>query len=115
MKSEISNLQSKTVPSTTSGNRVALPSADAYVFDIDGTLLISRDRVHWKAMAEAMLEAYGIDATIDGIPYHGMTDLSILRATVSRAGDQDGIFEAALPRALESGLLAKWMQIAGSR
>jgi phosphoglycolate phosphatase-like HAD superfamily hydrolase len=79
----------------------SLPHADAYVFDIDGTLLVSRDRVHWKAMCQAMLEAYGIDTTIDGIPYHGMTDLSILRATLSRAGINDGIFEAALPQALE--------------
>ena len=78
-----------------------LPSADAYVFDIDGTLLVSRDLVHWKAMRQAMLEAYGIDATIDGIPYHGMTDLSILRATLARAGINDGAFEAALPHALE--------------
>jgi phosphoglycolate phosphatase len=101
MKSEISNLQSETVPSRTSGNRVAIPHADAYVFDIDGTLLVTRDRVHWKAMRQAMLEAYRIDATIDGIPYHGMTDLSILRATLSRAGINNGIFEASLPQALE--------------
>jgi phosphoglycolate phosphatase-like HAD superfamily hydrolase len=79
----------------------SLPHADAYVFDIDGTLLVSRDLVHWKAMRQAMIEAYGIDTTIDGIPYHGMTDLSILRATLSRAGIRDGIFEASLPRALE--------------
>lgn len=101
MKSEISHLQSDMARSTTSENRPVLPPAEAYVFDIDGTLLVTRDLVHWKAMRQAMLEAYGIDATIDGIPYHGMTDLSILRATLSRAGIHDGIFEAALPQALE--------------
>ncbi|SRR6266498_442571 len=77
-----------------------LPPADAYVFDIDGTLLVTRDLVHWKAMHQAVLEAWGVDATIEGIPYHGMTDLSILRATLARAGVNDGAFDAALPQAL---------------
>jgi phosphoglycolate phosphatase len=80
----------------------SLPPADAYVFDIDGTLLVTRDLVHWNALRQAMLEAYGVDATIEGIPYHGMTDLSILRAALARAGINDGAFEAALPKALEA-------------
>src|SRR6185437_1872722 len=79
---------------------VSLPDAEAYVFDIDGTLLMTRDLVHWNALHQAMLEAYGVDTTIDGIPYHGMTDLSILRATLAREGIQDGVFEASLPKAL---------------
>ena len=79
----------------------SLPPADAYVFDIDGTLLVTRDLVHWNALHQAMLEAYGVDATIEGIPYHGMTDLSILRAALARAGINDGVFEAALPKALD--------------
>ena len=78
----------------------SLPPADAYVFDIDGTLLVARDLVHWKAMRQALREAYGVDATIDGIPYHGMTDLSILRATLTRAGIDEGAFETELPKAL---------------
>jgi phosphoglycolate phosphatase len=80
---------------------VSLPCADAYVFDIDGTLLVTRDLVHWNALHRAMLEAYGVDTTIDGISYHGMTDLSILRAALAREGIQDGRFEAVLPKALE--------------
>jgi phosphoglycolate phosphatase-like HAD superfamily hydrolase len=80
---------------------VSLPDAEAYVFDIDGTLLVTRDLVHWNALHQAMLEAYGVDTTIDGIPYHGMTDLSILRAALGREGVQTGAFEAALPKALE--------------
>lgn len=79
----------------------SLPSADAYVFDIDGTLLVTRDLVHWNALHQAMIEGYGVDATIQGIPYHGMTDLSILRAALAREGIRDGAFEAALPKALE--------------
>ena len=79
----------------------ALPAADAYVFDIDGTLLVTRDLVHWNALHQAMLEAYGVDTSIEGIQYHGMTDLSILRAALARAGIECGAFEAALPKALQ--------------
>jgi len=80
---------------------VSLPDAEAYVFDIDGTLLVTRDLVHWNALHQAMLEAYGVDTTIDGIPYHGMTDLSILRAAISRKGVLGSAFEAGLAKALE--------------
>lgn len=78
-----------------------LPAADAYVFDIDGTLLVTKDLVHWNALHQAMLEAYGVDTTIEGIQYHGKTDLSILRAALAREGINDSMFESKLPRALE--------------
>lgn len=78
-----------------------LPPADVYVFDIDGTLLNSRDLVHWNAFRRGMIEAYGVDATIEGIPCHGMTDISILRAALTRAGIENGEFEAQLPHAIE--------------
>lgn len=78
-----------------------LPAADAYVFDIDGTLLVTKDLVHWNALHQAMLEAWGVDATIAGIQYHGMTDLSILRAALERAGVRGDAFEWHLTKALE--------------
>src|SRR5438046_9803893 len=77
-----------------------LPPDDASIFDSDGTLLVTKDLVHWNALHQAMIEAYGVDATIEGIPYHGMTDLSILRAALARAGITDPAFEANLPKAL---------------
>ena len=77
-----------------------LPLADAYVFDIDGTLLVTKDLVHWNALHQAMIEVYGVDTTIEGIPYHGKTDLSILRAAVAREGISNSEFEAKLPTAL---------------
>jgi phosphoglycolate phosphatase-like HAD superfamily hydrolase len=78
-----------------------IPAADAYIFDIDGTLLVTKDLVHWNALHQAMIEAYGVDTTIEGIAYHGKTDLSILRAALARAGVMDGEFEAKLPDALD--------------
>jgi phosphoglycolate phosphatase-like HAD superfamily hydrolase len=75
--------------------------ADAYLFDIDGTLLNTRDLVHWNALNRAMLEVYGVDTTIAGISYHGKTDLGILRAALERAGISNGAFEQKLPQALD--------------
>src|SRR5215469_3748460 len=77
-----------------------LPPADACVFDIDGTLLVTRDLVHWNALHRAMLETWGADATIAGIQYHGMTDILILRAALERAGIGNGTFENGLSNAL---------------
>ncbi len=76
-------------------------TADAYIFDIDGTLLNTRDLVHWNALHTAMLEAYDVDTTIEGIPYHGKTDLGILRAATERVGVPSARFEENLPKALQ--------------
>ena len=85
----------------TKSNGFRWMDADAYLFDIDGTLLVSHDRVHRNALHRAMHEAYDIDTTIDGIAYHGKTDLGILRAALERVGVRDERFEAGLPAALE--------------
>ena len=85
---------------STKSNGFRWMSADAYLFDIDGTLLVSRDRVHRNALHRAMREAYGVDTTIDGIAYHGKTDLGILRAALERVGVSADQFEANLPAAL---------------
>jgi len=76
-------------------------NADAYLFDIDGTLLVTNDGVHRAAIHQAMREVYGVETTIDGVAYHGKTDLGILRAALERAGIRDHIFEAGLNAALE--------------
>ncbi|MDP9158874.1 MAG: HAD hydrolase-like protein [Acidobacteriota bacterium] len=75
--------------------------SDAYLFDIDGTLLVTQDLVHWNALRTAMREVYGADTNIDGIPYHGKTDLGILRAAMARVGVEGERFESGLPVALE--------------
>jgi len=87
-------------PTISPPKKVLLPEADAYIFDIDGTLLVTRDLVHWNELHQAMFEAYGVDATIEGIQYHGRTDLSILRAALAREGIDDSAFESRLPQAI---------------
>jgi len=78
-----------------------LHAFDVYLFDIDGTLLNTRDLVHYNSLNRAMLEVYGVDTTIDGIRYHGKTDLGILRATMERAGLVGSAFDSRLQQALE--------------
>jgi phosphoglycolate phosphatase len=56
--------------------------------------------VHWHAMHQAMLEVYGLDANFDGIPYHGKTDVAILRMALTRRGISDSTFSNKLPAAL---------------
>ena len=83
------------------GNRFQWKSADAYLFDIDGTLLLSPDRTHRYALHRALLDVYGIETTIDGIAYHGKTDPGILRAALERAGVPREVIDAKMPAALE--------------
>ena len=76
-------------------------AADAYLFDIDGTLLNSRDAVHYFAFHHALREVFGIDAKIDGVPVHGNTDIGILRAVLRRHGLADPEINAGIPQMIE--------------
>ncbi len=75
-------------------------SFDAYLFDIDGTLLNSRGRIHYYAFSAAMRDVFKKEGTIDGVPWHGNTDVGILRAALAKLGVSDAEFaekkEAAL-------------------
>ena len=74
---------------------------DCYLFDIDGTLLNSRDGVHYNAFHSALRVVWSVEERIDNVPVHGNTDIGILRATAERAGVFDAVFQERLPRALE--------------
>lgn len=73
-------------------------SADAYLFDIDGTLLNTRDATHYFAFRNALREIFGFEATIEGVPVHGNTDIGILRAVCRLRGIADADFDRELPR-----------------
>lgn len=75
--------------------------SEAYIFDIDGTLLVTRDLVHYNALNCAMRDVYGVNTTIDGITYHGKTDPGILRAALELAGVSGEDFDRNLPAALQ--------------
>ncbi len=84
-----------TMPSTPTTPLIA---ADAYLFDIDGTLLNTRDGIHYHAFRHAVYDIFGVDASIDGVPVHGNTDVGILRAALARAGVSAADFQRHLPR-----------------
>ena len=72
-------------------------AADAYLFDIDGTLLNSRDGVHYNAFHNAVRQFFGVSSKIDRVPLHGNTDLGIIRAVLRREGVCDAEIDAKLP------------------
>jgi phosphoglycolate phosphatase-like HAD superfamily hydrolase len=59
---------------------------DAYLFDIDGTLLNSRDAVHYESYLNAMQAMYGRRIGLEGLTLHGSTDPLILMAALEREG-----------------------------
>src|ERR1700692_4705940 len=75
-----------------SGPRVAIAprfgwdEQDAYLFDIDGTLLRSRDRVHVDSFATTLRAVMGFEVSLEGVSLAGNTDTSILREACQRAG-----------------------------
>jgi phosphoglycolate phosphatase-like HAD superfamily hydrolase len=73
-------------------------AADAYLFDIDGTLLNSRDAVHYFSFRNAVRKVLDIEITIDGVPLHGNTDFGIMRAVLNRAGLDDATIDRKAPR-----------------
>ena len=72
--------------------------ADICIFDIDGTLLNSRDAVHYFAFLNAIREVFKVEANTDGIHMHGNTDIGILRAVATRAGIPERALDAELPK-----------------
>ncbi len=54
-------------------------SFDAYLFDIDGTLITSEDAVHYFAFCAALKRLSGKPLNLDGVMAHGNTDRGILR------------------------------------
>ncbi|MFI5089862.1 MAG: HAD family hydrolase [Terriglobales bacterium] len=72
-------------------------SADTYLFDIDGTLLNSRDGIHFTAFHNAVRRFFGVPSKIDRVPLHGNTDLGIIRAVLRREGVSDVEIDDKLP------------------
>ena len=73
---------------------------DAYLFDIDGTLLNSQDGVHYEAFLTAMRELYGRTVVLEGVPVQGSTDPIILLRALEQAGICEADGRAALDAAL---------------
>jgi phosphoglycolate phosphatase-like HAD superfamily hydrolase len=75
---------------------------DAYLFDIDGTLLRSRDRVHVDSFASSVQRVTGFEITLAGIVLQGSTDTGILREACLQAGIPPQVLEAQTEAILEA-------------
>ena len=60
-------------------NERAWDTYDAYLFDIDGTLLNCTDAVHYFAFCDALTSVAGRPLNLDGVTTHGSVDVAILR------------------------------------
>jgi phosphoglycolate phosphatase len=79
----------------------AWDSFDAYLFDIDGTLLECTDATHYFAFCHVLKEISGRELTLDGVVAQGNTDVGILRDAWSLAGIPEETWRARLPEILD--------------
>ena len=80
---------------------------DAYLFDIDGTLLRTRDRVHLDAFTTGVQRVTGFEVSLAGIAMAGNTDTAILRESCRQAGIPPELLEQhheAILEAMGSGV-----------
>ncbi len=75
---------------------------DAYLFDIDGTLLRSRDRVHFESFASSVRRVTGFEVALSGQVLHGSTDTAILHEAFVQVGIPADVLESQLEAVLES-------------
>jgi phosphoglycolate phosphatase-like HAD superfamily hydrolase len=66
---------------------------EAYLFDIDGTLLRNSDRIHRESFAIGVREVTGFDISQEIIMLPGGTDPAILSAALEKAGIPRKIIE----------------------
>lgn len=74
---------------------------DAYLFDIDGTLIHCTDAVHYFAFCDALSSVAGRPLNLDGVTAHGNTDVGILRDAFSCEEIAEDMWRPQLPQMLE--------------
>jgi phosphoglycolate phosphatase-like HAD superfamily hydrolase len=75
---------------------------DAYLFDIDGTLLNCTDAVHYLAFCDALTAIAGRPVNLDGVNTHGSVDNAILRDAFASAGIAEAHWRPRLAEARAS-------------
>ena len=75
---------------------------NAYLFDIDGTLLRSRDRIHVDSFISSVQRVTGFEVTLAGIVLHGSTDTAILREACHQAGIPAEVLESQTAAILDA-------------
>ena len=72
---------------------------DAYLIDIDGTLLNCTDAVHYFAFCDTLTMVAGRPLNLDGVIAHGNTDVGILRDAFKAADVPEDVWRPRLPEA----------------
>lgn len=75
---------------------------DAYLFDIDGTLLRDPGRVHYNAFSKACLEVLGHPLSLEPVTVAGSTDPRILRDAFAAAGIAEETWRPHQPHILQA-------------
>ena len=73
----------------------------AYLFDIDGTLLRSRDRIHVNSFFTSVRAVLGHELVLDGVTVSGNTDPGILRDAFRLAKLEEGQWQPQMEKILE--------------
>ncbi len=74
---------------------------DAYLFDIDGTLLHAHGGVHTDAFSWSVEAVMGYPLSIAGVPVHGSTDTGILRDAFRYAAIADEVWQPRVEEILD--------------
>src|SRR5579871_2104616 len=101
MRNEIQDLAHRTAQVAIAPGFV-WDAQDAYLFDIDGTLLRSLDRIHVDSFAASVQRVTGFEITLSGIVLHGATDTAILREACHQAGIPPEVLESQTSAILQA-------------
>jgi phosphoglycolate phosphatase-like HAD superfamily hydrolase len=74
----------------------------AYLFDIDGTLVRSQDRIHYTSFFSSVKSVMGRDLVLDEVVVHGNTDPGILRDAFRAAKLRDAEWHPLLEDVLDA-------------
>jgi len=74
----------------------------AYLFDIDGTLLRSRDRIHFESFYSSVRSVMGHELVLEGVTVSGNTDPGILRDAFRLAQLEETEWQPHLENVLET-------------
>ena len=80
----------------------AWDAQDAYLFDIDGTILRDPNRVHMNSFVDGVQRVTGFEVTLAGIVLHGSTDTAILREACRQAGIPEQVLEPQVDAILDA-------------
>jgi len=75
---------------------------NAYLFDIDGTILRDPSRIHMNAFEPNISRITGMEVSLDGVTIHGGTDTGILREACRKAGIPADVLEPQIDAILEA-------------